>query len=85
LGSAATSVIALSMGFSRILERVAISFSGDLPHPGVESVFPASPALQEDFLPPSHQRSPVMPRITSKAEKHQFIQKKRTDILMMQR
>jgi len=38
------------MGFSRILERVAISFSGDLPHPGTEPVFPASPALQEDFI-----------------------------------
>ena len=47
----ATSVIALSLGFSRILEWVAISFSGDRPHPGIEPVFLASPASQEDFSP----------------------------------
>ena len=29
--------------------------SGDLPDPGIK---PASPALQEDYLPLSHQRSP---------------------------
>ena len=33
---------------ARILERVAISFSGDLPDPEIE---PRSPALQADFLP----------------------------------
>ena len=33
---------------SRILEWVAISFSRDLPNPGIE---PGSPALQADALP----------------------------------
>ena len=33
---------------ARILEWVAISFSGDLPHPGTE---PAAPALAGRFLP----------------------------------
>ena len=33
---------------ARILEWVAISFSGDLPHPGIK---PGSPALQADSLP----------------------------------
>ena len=46
----------LSMGFSqaKILEWVAISFSGDLPNPGIK---PASPALQADSLPLSLQGS----------------------------
>ena len=35
----------------RILERVAISFSGDLPNQGIE---PKSPALQTDSSPLSH-------------------------------
>ena len=34
--------------WTRILERVAISFSRDLPDPGIE---PRSPALQADSLP----------------------------------
>ena len=33
---------------ARTLEWVAISFSGDLPDPGIE---PGSPALQADSLP----------------------------------
>ena len=33
---------------TRILEWVAIPFSGDLPNPGIE---PRSPALQADSLP----------------------------------
>jgi len=33
---------------ARILERVAIPFSRDLPNPGME---PGSPVLQGDFLP----------------------------------
>ena len=40
---------------ARILERVAISFPGDLPDPGIE---PRSPALQADLLPPEPQRRP---------------------------
>jgi hypothetical protein len=39
---------------ARILEWVAISFSGVLPSPERE---PGSPALQADSLPPSHQES----------------------------
>ena len=31
---------------ARILERVAISYSRDLPHPGIEPVFPGFPASQ---------------------------------------
>ena len=42
---------------ARILEWVATSSFGDLPHPGVET---ASPALQEDSLPLSHQGSPFI-------------------------
>ena len=38
----------------RILDQVAISYSGDLPAPGTEPSSPASPALQMD-LPLSHQ------------------------------
>ena len=37
-----------------ILEWIAISFSGDLPNPGIEPVSPDSPALQADSLPLSH-------------------------------
>ena len=40
---------------ARILERVAISFPGDLPDPGIE---PRSPALQADLLPREPQRRP---------------------------
>ena len=40
---------------ARILEWVAIPFSGDLPDPGTE---PESPELQADSLPLSHQGSP---------------------------
>ena len=39
---------------ARIVEWVAISFSGDLSDPGIE---PGSPALQTDSLPLSHLRS----------------------------
>ena len=42
---------------ARMLERVAISFSGDLPNPGIELL---SPALQVDSLPLSHQGSPLL-------------------------
>ena len=34
----------------RILEWVAISFSGDLPDPGMEPVPPMSPALADGFF-----------------------------------
>ena len=42
---------------ARILEWVACPTPGDLPNPGIE---PASPALQADSLPPSHQGNPHM-------------------------
>ena len=35
---------------ARIVEWVAIPFSGDLPNPGIEFTSPASPALQADYL-----------------------------------
>ena len=37
---------------ARIIEQVAISYSRDLPHPGME---PTSPALQADSLPLRYQ------------------------------
>ena len=40
---------------ARILEWVAISFSGDLPNPGIE---PGSPALQANSLPTELQGKP---------------------------
>ena len=40
---------------ARILEWAAISFSGDLPDPGIE---PMSPALAGGFLTAEHQGSP---------------------------
>ena len=33
---------------------------GDLPHPQIEPASPAAPALQADYLPPSHQGSPYV-------------------------
>ena len=44
---------------ARILEWVAISYSGDFPHPGVEPVSPASPAWQADSLPAEPLGKPV--------------------------
>ena len=42
-------------GSPRILEWVAISFSGDLPNPGIQ---PRSPSLQADSLPAEPQEKP---------------------------
>ena len=42
---------------ARTLEWVAISFSGDLPDPGIE---PTSPALADRFFMLSHQGSPII-------------------------
>ena len=49
---------------ARVLEWVAISFSGDLPNPGIE---PGSPALQADSLsePPGKPRLPAKSRFVS--------------------
>ena len=43
---------------ARILELVAISFSRDPSHPGIEPVSLASPLLQVDSLPLGHLGSP---------------------------
>ena len=43
---------------ARILERVAMSFSSDIPNPGIE---PESPAWQANCLPLSHLRTPSKP------------------------
>ena len=43
---------------ARILEWVAMPPPADLPDPGIEPVSPATPALQVDSLPLSHQESP---------------------------
>ena len=52
----------LSMGFPRqeYWSRLPCPPPGDLPDPGIESVFPASPALQIDSLLLSHRRSPLI-------------------------
>ena len=42
---------------ARMLEWVAIPFSGDLPNPGVE---PGSPALQADPLPSEPPGKPII-------------------------
>ena len=42
---------------ARMLEWVAIPFSGDLPNPGVE---PRSPALQADSLPSEPPGKPII-------------------------
>ena len=44
---------------ARILEWVAISFSRDLPDPGIEPESPEAPILQADSLLLSHQGSPL--------------------------
>ena len=50
----------LSMGFYRQEDWSGLPFPtpGGLPDPGIEPVFPASPPLQVDSLPLSHQGSP---------------------------
>ena len=45
---------------ARILEWIAIPFSGDLPNPGIEL---RSPALQVDSLPAEPQGKPKNPRV----------------------
>jgi len=52
----------LSVGFSRQEYRSGLPFPplGDLPNPGVELASSASPALQADYLPLSHQGSPFI-------------------------
>ena len=46
---------------ARMLEWVAISFSGDVPDPGIE---PGSPALQADSLPSEAPRKPEVNKTT---------------------
>ena len=45
-----------SMGFPREKYWSQLPFPppGDLPNPGIKPVSPASPALQVDYIPPSH-------------------------------
>ena len=50
---------------ARILEWVAISSSGDFPHPGVEPVAPASPAWQADSWPAEPLGKPVWSTLPS--------------------
>ena len=45
---------------ARILEQVAISYSRDLPDPGIEPMSPVSPALQMDSLQLSHRGNTVL-------------------------
>ena len=64
---------------ARILEWIAIFFSGDLPNPGTKSTSSASPALQTVSLPLSHWGSPSKTISNSKAvhskRNHQWSQK----------
>ena len=48
---------------ARILEWVAIPFSGDLPNSGIKPESPVSPALQADSLPLSHRGCPYLSSI----------------------
>ena len=52
----------LSMGFSQQESWSGLPFPppGDLPDPGIKPMPPASPALQADSLPLSHQGNPSM-------------------------
>ena len=47
---------------TRILDWVAMPFSRDLAHPGIEPTFPVSPALQGDSLPLAPPRKPLRTR-----------------------
>ena len=49
----------LSTGFSQQEYWSGLPFPppGDLPDPGIKTTLPAPPAVQMDFLPPSHQGS----------------------------
>ena len=62
----------LSMGIlqARILERVAMPSSGDLPNPGIE---PRSPALQGDSLPAEPQGKPVHRLYPNKKKQKVFL------------
>lgn len=55
------------------------------PTQGLNQCFLSLLPRRRIFSPPSQQRNPMMPRITSEAAKYQFIQKKRSDVLIMQR
>ena len=55
-GLPSSSVCGISQ--ARILEWVAISFSGDLPDPGIKFASPVSPALQVDSLLLNHMERP---------------------------
>ena len=48
---------------TRLLEWVAISSSGDLPHTGIVHTSPAYPALQAHSLPLSHWGSRTFPNL----------------------
>ena len=52
----------LSMGFSRqeYWSGMPCPLPGDLPNPGIEPTPPASPTLQADSLPLSHQRNHII-------------------------
>ena len=52
----------------KILEWVAISFSGDLSDPGIKPESPVSPALQVNFLPTEPLRKPLYRYIPTEKE-----------------
>ena len=54
---------------ARVLEWVAISFPGDLPHPGIE---PGSPTLQADALPSEPPGKSIISASTHKKVYHQY-------------
>ena len=60
----------LSMGFSRQEHWSGLPFPppGDLPHPGIKSASPASPALPADSLLLSHEGSPTIIHMLSKED-----------------
>ena len=65
----------LTMGFSRqeYWSGLPSPPPGDLPHVGIKPTSPASPALQADSLPLSHQRSPLTYMCTLTMYKYIYI------------
>ena len=67
----------------KILEWVAIPPPGDLPSPGIEPMFPASPALADRFFKLSHLRSSYIHILNTYIDVCMFIYLSRKDIWLL--
>ena len=68
-----------------MLECVAISFSGDIPNPGIKPTSPVFPALQVDSLPtePLHnitEPSCVLKMVRKEEDTSEFYQNERKEV-----